>query len=130
MSNPRVPGKEVISKTWTGTLANSANPDQTPRKRRLIRVCTVCLNYRKFRIKRNSLKSSFRAISTVYTQRHSTHQCCQCFDFLWSLVQCPAWNVVHVNPVWHCDHFVGGEGAGYLFFFRWLASCMLSMVVC
>ena len=32
--------KRVICKTWTGTLANSADQDQTPR---LIRDCTVCL---------------------------------------------------------------------------------------
>ena len=46
----------------------------------LIRLCTVCLNYRKFRFKWNSLKSPFRIIFPAYTQRQSTHQCCQCFD--------------------------------------------------
>ena len=48
-------------------------------KMHLIRVYMVCLNYRKLRIKRNSLKSKFKAISKP-TLRQSTHQCCQCFD--------------------------------------------------
>ena len=39
--------KRIICKTWTGTFANSADSDQTPR--RMIRVCTVYLNYRKLR---------------------------------------------------------------------------------
>ena len=28
------------------------------------------------------VKSQFRTIFLAYTQRQSTHQCCQCFDFL------------------------------------------------
>ena len=52
------------------------------RTRRLIRVCTVCFNYRKLRIKWNNLTSPFRTIFPAYTQRKSTHQCCQYFDFL------------------------------------------------
>ena len=62
--------QSIISKTnfdsgafivWTGTLANSADQDQTPRSfrrrrtQRLIRISTVFLNYRKLRIKWNSL---------------------------------------------------------------------------
>ena len=39
--------KRVICTTWTVTLANSADPDLTPQKAAFIRVCTVCLNYRK-----------------------------------------------------------------------------------
>ena len=50
-----------------GTLANSADSDQTPQ-----RVCTVCLNYRKLRVKWNGLKSPFRSIFPAYTQRQST----------------------------------------------------------
>ena len=38
------------------------------RTRRLIKVCTVCLNYRKLRVKWNSFKSPFRTILQVYTQ--------------------------------------------------------------
>ena len=38
--------KWVICKTWTGTLANNAGPDQmTCSTWRLVRVCTVGLNY-------------------------------------------------------------------------------------
>ena len=50
--------------------------------RRLIRVCTVCLNYRTLRVERNSLKSPFRTIFPAYTYRQSTHQYCQCFDYI------------------------------------------------
>ena len=39
--------KRVICKTWTGTLANGADLDQTLRP---IRGYTVCLNYRKLRL--------------------------------------------------------------------------------
>ena len=49
MSEYRV--KRFIRKTLTGTLANSADPDL----QRLIRVCTVCLYYREFRVKGNSV---------------------------------------------------------------------------
>ena len=44
-------------------------------------LCNVCLNYRKFRIEGNSLKFPFRTIFPAYTQRQSTHQCCQCFNY-------------------------------------------------
>ena len=40
----------------------------------------VTLNYGKLRGKRNSLKSLFRTIFPVNTQKQSTHQCCQWFD--------------------------------------------------
>ena len=55
------------------------------RTRPLIRLCTICLNNRKLRVTWNILKSPFRTIFfSAYTQRQSTHQCCQCFDFvLW-----------------------------------------------
>ena len=52
------------------------------RMRCLIRVCTVCSNYRKLRVKWNSLKFPFRTIFPANTKRQSTHQCCQCFDLL------------------------------------------------
>ena len=92
--------QRAICKTWNetfGTLANSAYPDQTPQNVasdqdvhsllilqkvkgkmkqsmwRLIRMCTVCLYYRKLRAKWNSLKSKFRTIFPAYTQRQSTH---------------------------------------------------------
>ena len=51
--------------------------------RRLIRVCTVCLNYRKLRVDWNSLMSPFRTRSSgpfIYAQRQSTHQYSQYFD--------------------------------------------------
>ena len=78
-----------ICKTWTGTLANSADRRQTSANCRprsdavecsLILVCIDCLNYRTLRVKWNSFKSSFSNISPAYTQRQSTQQCCQCFD--------------------------------------------------
>ena len=43
------------------------------RMRPLITVCTVCLNYRKLKVKWNSLKSPFRTIFPAYTQRQSTN---------------------------------------------------------
>ena len=44
----------------------------------LIRVCTVCLNYRKLKVKWNL--NLFRTIFLANSWRQSTHQCCQCFD--------------------------------------------------
>ena len=43
--------KRVICKTWTRTLANNADPDRSCRMQQLIKVCTVCLNHRKPRVK-------------------------------------------------------------------------------
>ena len=54
--------------------------------RRLIRVCTVCWNYKKLWVKWNSRKSPFRNIFQAYIQRESTYQCSQCFDFFLSAV--------------------------------------------
>ena len=45
-------------------------------------ACTACLNYRKLRVKWNSLLSPFRTIFPAYTQRQSTHQCCWCFHYI------------------------------------------------
>ena len=72
--------KRVVCKTWTGTLANSADPNQTNRTWRLIRICTVFVNSRKLRMQWNSLPSQSRPLFSVYTQKQSAHQCCQCFD--------------------------------------------------
>ena len=46
----------------------------------LIRVCTVCLNYRKIRVKWNILSPQSGPFSQP-TQRQLAHQCCQCFDY-------------------------------------------------
>ena len=63
--------------------------------RRLIRVCTVCVNHRKIRAKWNSLKSPFRTIFPAYTQRQTTHLYYQCFDFVsYRLLSCTS------NPFW------------------------------
>ena len=48
---------------------------------RLIRMCTVCLNYRNLRVKCNSLKYPFRTFVSAYTQKQASHQCRQCFDY-------------------------------------------------
>ena len=41
-----------VRRTGTfGTLVNSADPDQTPKDAASDQVCTVCLNYRKLRVK-------------------------------------------------------------------------------
>ena len=63
--------KRVSYKTCTGTLANSADPNQTPRNAEcgVWSVRTICLNYWKLRVKWKGLKSRF----PTYTQRQSTH---------------------------------------------------------
>ena len=66
---PQCRVKRVICKTWTGTLATVQTQIRRRRTRRLIRVCTVCLNYRKLRVKWNNLKSPFMTIFSVFTQR-------------------------------------------------------------
>ena len=67
--------KEVICKTWTGTLANSSVPDQTSQNAASDQGLQCLLKLQDLTIK--CLKYPFR----VYTQTQSTHQCCQCFDF-------------------------------------------------
>ena len=52
------------------------------RTRHLIRVYTVCFNYKMLRVKWNSLEFSFKTIFWAYAQRQSTFQCCQYFDYL------------------------------------------------
>ena len=34
-----------------------------------------------------------------------------------------------MDPVRHCNHFVGEEGSDY-FAFRWFVACLLSVMVC
>ena len=65
----------------------------------LIRVCTVCLKYRKLKIKWNNLKSLLRTYFSAYTQRQSTHQCSQGFDWFW--VYSPV-NTIKVMTDWLC----------------------------
>ena len=78
------------------TLANCADPDQTPQNaRRLIRVCTICLNYRKLRVEGSNRKSPFRTIFPAYTQRQSTRQCCQCFHLI--SLRCQHWQTVQTQ---------------------------------
>ena len=57
------------------------------RRRHLIWVSTVCINYRELRVNWNSLKFPFRTILPAYIERQSTHQCCQCFDFFTCFIQ-------------------------------------------
>ena len=42
--------KRVICKTWTGTLTNSADQDQTPQNAASDQDLTVCLNYWNLRV--------------------------------------------------------------------------------
>ena len=98
MSECRV--KRVICKTLTGTLTNSADPDQMLQNAALIRVGTVCLNYRKLRIKSNSSKSQFGTIIPAYTWRHSIHQCLQCFDFWCLSRKSPTLKGKYLFPRW------------------------------
>ena len=83
--------KRIICKTWTGfsagTCTNSADPDQTPQNAASdqglhcsLKLQEVLLNYRKLRVKWNSLKSPF--IFPAYIQWQSTHQCCQYFYYI------------------------------------------------
>ena len=81
----RVPWRSVICKTWTGTLTNSTDPEQTPQNAASDQGLQWLLKLQEVRVKWNSLKSPFRTIFLAYTQWLSTHQCCQCFD--WHL--CP-----------------------------------------
>ena len=55
--------KRVVCKTWTGTLTNSAEPDQTPQNAASDqRLHCLVIKYRKFSVNWNSLKSAFRII--------------------------------------------------------------------
>ena len=98
------------------------------RTRHQIRVCTVCLNYKKLRVKWISLKSPFRTIFSAYSQRQSIHQCCQCFDLCrswrpWMCVSC-FWNSLHTYPnlgnyvgLRYIQSFLGNRLATFFFFF-------------
>ena len=90
--------KRVICKTWTGTLANSPDPDQTPQNAASDQSPHCLLNYRKLRIKRNSLTYPYRTIFPAYTQRHSTYQCSQCFDYYSSQrLRVFKWQVINLS---------------------------------
>ena len=58
--------KRVICKTWMGHWQTVKTHIRRHRTRRLIMVCTVCLNHRKVRVKWNSVKSSSRIITHVW----------------------------------------------------------------
>ena len=72
--------KRVICKTWTGTLANSADPDQTPQNAAYDQVLHCCLELQE-------IKGSMKVLNPCSgpffqpTLRQSTHQCWQCFGF-------------------------------------------------
>ena len=91
--------KKAICKTWTGTLANSADPDQTPQKAASDQGLYCLRKLQELRSKRNSLTFPFRTIFPAYTQRESIQQCCQCFDsqLLWLSVWSPAHQALSVN---------------------------------
>ena len=71
--------KRVICKPGLGHLGQ-CRPRSDTTECGIWSVCTVCLNYRKLRVKWSSLKCPFRTVFPAYTQRQSTHQYCQCFD--------------------------------------------------
>ena len=83
-------------KPGLGRWQTVQNKIKRHRTRRLIRICTVCLNCRKLRVKWNMVKSPLRTTFPAYSQRQSTPQCYQCFDYLFlvSLVGCVLW-------LWH-----------------------------
>ena len=76
----RVPCKEGICKTWTGTLSNSEEPDQTPQNAASDQGLHCLLKLQENKDNWNSLESMFRTIFQAYIQRQWTLQCCQCFD--------------------------------------------------
>ena len=73
--------KRVNCKTWTETLANSADPDQTPLNAASDQCLHCLLKLLKLQELNGSLTSSFRTIFPACSQRQLTHQCCQCFDY-------------------------------------------------
>ena len=72
--------KRVICKTWTGTLANSADPDQTPQNAAYDQVLHCFLELQE-------IKGSIKVLNPCSgpfsqpTLRQSTHQCWQCFGY-------------------------------------------------
>ena len=83
MSECRV--KSGMRKTWTGTLANSADPDRHLKTRHLIRVCTVCLNYGKLRVKWNSLKTPIKSFAQLSLRDNQPTSAVSAFIFLYSM---------------------------------------------
>ena len=51
--------KKVISRTWTGTLANSADPHQTPQNTASDQGRQCLIKYKKLRLKQDSFNSLF-----------------------------------------------------------------------
>ena len=85
--------QRVICKTWTGTLwtlANNADPDEMPITRRLIKVCTVSLNYSKLRIKwklsQPTLKDNWSPVLTMLWLE-SVHQNSAVYKSIYSKCQ-------------------------------------------
>ena len=102
-------------KTWTGfnfwTLANNADPDQTPR-------CAasdqglLCL-----------FKLHVQDLFTAYTQQ-STHQCFQDFDL------CLGWSCLSLwSPLWGTESWVVYFSSIYMLFaVSYLLTCSVSLV--
>ena len=59
--------KKAVCKIWTGTLANSADPDQTSQNAASDQDLHCLLKLRKFKVKQNRLESPFRTIFPAYT---------------------------------------------------------------
>ena len=95
---------------------------QTQIKRRgtrpLIRICTVCLNYSKLRVKWNNLKSPSRTVFPANIQRQWVHQCYQCFHYENTPIQiCRTFHLQKVNfsdeKFWYCHISAQNIGCGY-----------------
>ena len=71
--------KRDICKTWTGHLQIMQTQIRQQRTRLLVRLCTVCLYYRKLRVKWNSLSPLSRPISQP-TPRDNRSPVLSCFD--------------------------------------------------
>ena len=71
------------------TLTNSADPDQIHRIWCLIKICTVCLNYRKLRVKWNVVKSLLWTIFPAYNSETIDPPI---LSVLWLVWGCPIWN--------------------------------------
>ena len=68
--------KRILCKPGRGHKQTMQTQIRNHRMRRLISVCTVCLNNRSF--KWNRLNSRFSIIFSAYIQKQSTNQFCQC----------------------------------------------------
>ena len=105
MSECRV--KRFVCKTWTrltaGTLANSADPDQTPQNAASDQGLYCTQN--PGRVKK-CLKSPFKTIFLANTQRQLTHQYCQCFDLLTLPIRVQSFREIKLNKLsFKCSYF-------------------------